>query len=1218
MSKVIVFGVSPLPIENEKRISGPGIRTWQFVKPLLDDQHQVCLISLRDQGAYFEDKPQHGLKIKNFEYHSLCEDKFKDMGFIQNLADQFNPDCVISISSFCTSEVAAALNIPKPIWFDRGDLMAEAQLKSYNSQDDSIPGEFYKLEESVLSRADVLSTVSFPQKCAVIGRLGGAGRLNRLTLGYEFVYVIPCGIDDEMRQGKAEMLRGKLVDKNDFVVLWSGGYNNWVDVDTLFKGLETAISLNSRIKFVSTGGPIDGQDDFTYKYFLSLIQKSKYEKHFIMLGWLSHDSLPGIYLESDLGLNIDKNCYETLLGSRHRLLDWMKTGLPFLTTTPSEFTQVLYNKKLCFACNSGDAASLSAAVLKLSRNRTILKDYSRRIKGFVSANYLYGNTTQALREWVKKPGFAPDKFREDKDSKKMILNFNVENFNKISCRELEKQAICIKTRNASLELVNADLTKHITDLETKRKHINEQLANQVNDCNNLRAHNASLELVNTNLTKHITNLEAERKQLNEQLANQVNDCNNLRAHNASLELVSANLTKHIANLEAERKQLKEQIINLENNRISLEKQNEELGLINNKLMNNIDILNKQVIQLNNEQEQLRAQTRILTEKLNYIYNSRPYKIYKKLREYEKFLRDFLQMFSSTKRLILYLWQGLRSHKAEGFSLFTDISAVNQDTIFVNVKNLRHRFKTWEAESTNNDPQIYLYHDLNKPLDASRYRFIKFSLFVDKVTQGQLIWWLSDGKWQTSCSFQIKKGWHKYCFDMEAMPTQGKFLGSDIGWEGLISRVRLDPAEEKGIKMKIRDIRCVSKPQRKITFVLSKVRQKAIDGLRKQLMESNIKANYEDCKNLPLVVKSKPVLIYAEISTKCNLCCRMCGRYNYKIPSSQEGFMSREVFLELSKLFTPGTQLALFGRGESLLHPDFIYFLELANKAHVKVGFNTNGLLLTPKIARAMVENKQTHITFSCSAGTPETYCKIHGTDAWQKLWDNINILNEAKRKYASPQGDNGIRDVYPVVYLEFVSQLSNINELPALLRRAFSYQVVGLLVIDVTAHSDAMEKERMNIPENIVLADKYYKEALAVHKEMIEFTNKGFDFRLPNSYSSITKKFITDAEKKIFSEMDESAENGSGFRGGNFCIEPWRTFYVRFDGTVAPCVITGRKLGDLSKNTAEEIWNGEIYQKFRERMKGENKPYECLHCHLFPGPKRYDTKLGDSSVYEPL
>ena len=535
-----------------------------------------------------------------------------------------------------------------------------------------------------------------------------------------------------------------------------------------------------------------------------------------------------------------------------------------------------------------------------------------------------------------------------------------------------------------------------------------------------------------------------------------------------------------------------------------------------------------------------------------------------------------------------------------------------DMYLLNFKDVVFEGNTAGGKSTTNDPQIYLYLDLQKPLDSSACRYVSFSLYADKNTQGQFIWWLDDGRWQTACSFKVQEGWHEYCFDMKSLPTEGTVLGSGIGWEGKVTRLRLDPGEIEGVTLKIRDARGSFQPQGKMTSTLFAL---PAEGPADEI---NLNANYEDCKRLPLVVKSKPVLIYAEISTKCNLRCRMCGRYNYHIPASQQGFMSRAAFLNLTKLFTPGSQLALFGRGESLLHPDFIYFLGLARKARMKVGFNTNGLMLTAKMAQAMVELKQTHLTFSCSAGTPETYHKVHGVNSWDKLWANIQMLNEAKMKYGLPSGEGDIRNVHPAVYLEFVSQLDNIRELPALLRKAFEYKTVGLLVIDMTAHSDAMEKQRMNIPENQPLAAAVYKEALALHEELVKQAGRGFDFRLPNSYSPITKKFITESEKQIFSDMKKTDVNNCDISGENFCIEPWRTFYVRFDGTVAPCVITGRVLGDLKKDSGEKIWNGEVYRKFRERMKSEKKPYECLHCHLFPGPKRYDTKLGDKATYEPL
>lgn len=527
MSRIIIFGASPLPIENEKIISGPGIRTWQFTKSLLDDNHKIRLLCLKDNSAYFKNNQGHFKETSNLEYYSLPEDKFRDMRFMYRLADNYKPDCIISISSLLVSKISAALNIPKPIWFDRGDLMAEAQLKSYNDQNDTLPKEFSKFEKHILSRGDVFSSVSFPQKCSVIGRLGGAGRLTRLTLGYEFVHVIPCGIEKEAYQKKKTMLRGKIVENDDLVVLWSGGYNTWADVDTLFNGLEAAISKNEKIKFVSTGGSIAGHDDFTYKRFLDLIAKSKYKKNFIMLDWLPFHDLPDIYSESDLGVNIDKNCYETLLGSRHRLLEWMKGGLPFVTTTPSEFTQFLCNKQLAFPFESGNANSLSSTIQKLSENRNILKNCSSRIKSFVIDHYLYQDTTLSLQRWAKEPKFAPDKFSIDEKLNKKVLKIMVDDFDTINFREIEKQLSDTKAQNT-------ELTKHISNLEQIRTELTKHIDYLNEELKKLRLQAIDLEAEKKQITKQLSisikqeekpNKElAELKEDNNQTKNELSNC----------------------------------------------------------------------------------------------------------------------------------------------------------------------------------------------------------------------------------------------------------------------------------------------------------------------------------------------------------------------------------------------------------------------------------------------------------------------------------------------------------------------------------------------------------------------------------------------------------------------------------------------------------------------------------------------------------------------
>lgn len=373
--------------------------------------------------------------------------------------------------------------------------------------------------------------------------------------------------------------------------------------------------------------------------------------------------------------------------------------------------------------------------------------------------------------------------------------------------------------------------------------------------------------------------------------------------------------------------------------------------------------------------------------------------------------------------------------------------------------------------------------------------------------------------------------------------------------------------------------------------------------------SNEDINFYEASDLSLCLQSKPVLVYAEICTFCNMNCRMCGRAVHEIKSSDQGMMKKEVFERLIKMFSRGSNLALFGRGETLLHPDFPYFLKLAKEKGMKVTFNSNGKALTEKIARAMVEYGQESITISCSAGTPETYEAIHRGGNWVQLWKNVAGLQKLKEQFVSGR---------PSIYIEFVSQMDNICELPKLVRKAIEYKLTGVIIVDMVAHSNELEKQRMNTAQNLIIADKYYKEALDILDDLRR-NNPHFELRLPSSYNTLTKKFSSHETEAQLQDLSKAhGQNADCFTSKNMCLEPWQTFYVRFNGRIAPCVITNRNLGDLNTQGAWEIWNGLEFQKFRSRMRSENKPFECLRCHLFPGPQRYDKSLDNAEEYEPL
>jgi len=424
MSKVVLFGMSPLPFENEKKAYGTGIRTWQFLMPLLRENHEVCLISYAIPSAFDSDFKSVLNKKKSYDgrsflNHIISPQDFEDIGLLSGLVSDFSPDVIAGATfypSFAASETVQFLRgkADLPFWADLfGHVMAEGQARAFIDDSDECLFHYWNKEYSIIRNADILSCVSGRQAYATIGELGAAGRLNRKTSGYEFTRVIPIGIPDEKYVHEKRVFRGtgKIRD-DDFVVLWTGGFNTWTDVDTLFQGLTSAMKINPKIKFVSTGGEIPEQDIATYPHFKELINKSAFEENFVLMGWINGKDVPNYYFEADIGINIDRDIYEVKLGSKSRILDWMRAGLPVLSSNVCELTKIMEKEKIGYTFKPHDPENLSEKLVELSYKKEELKKTALKAKNYASDYFSFAETSKPFTEWVLHPGFAPDRNME--------------------------------------------------------------------------------------------------------------------------------------------------------------------------------------------------------------------------------------------------------------------------------------------------------------------------------------------------------------------------------------------------------------------------------------------------------------------------------------------------------------------------------------------------------------------------------------------------------------------------------------------------------------------------------------------------------------------------------------------------------------------------------------------------------------------------------------
>jgi glycosyltransferase involved in cell wall biosynthesis len=407
LSRILILGHAPLPWEDTTRSYGPGTRTWQFAKPLVGDGHEVTILASRIPFVYPEETgPVLARKEQGCTVYRVSQDEFEVGGVTDRLMGEVDPDCVIGATAY-PSYVALNYAGERPVWADVfGSLLAEAQAKAAVYDNDYLLDHFARMNRSIILKADRFSTVSGPQKNELIGQLGVFSRLKVSTFGYDFVRSIPCGVQDREFPPPADPFTGR--ENGDFIVLWSGGFNTWTDVETLYGGMRMAMSRSPRVHFVSTGGEIEGHDEKTYRKFVGLVEASEYRDRFHLKGWVKRSRALSHYGASSVGVNIDARHYEVVFGSRNRILEWAIAGLPSISTDLCELTGQLAAEGLLFPVPAGNPGALSDRVIELQEDPEKLASAGRRLRKYVLDTYSFEETTRELRNWADRPEHSPD------------------------------------------------------------------------------------------------------------------------------------------------------------------------------------------------------------------------------------------------------------------------------------------------------------------------------------------------------------------------------------------------------------------------------------------------------------------------------------------------------------------------------------------------------------------------------------------------------------------------------------------------------------------------------------------------------------------------------------------------------------------------------------------------------------------------------------------
>ena len=389
----------------------------------------------------------------------------------------------------------------------------------------------------------------------------------------------------------------------------------------------------------------------------------------------------------------------------------------------------------------------------------------------------------------------------------------------------------------------------------------------------------------------------------------------------------------------------------------------------------------------------------------------------------------------------------------------------------------------------------------------------------------------------------------------------------------------------------------------------------------------------------------PSKLFVEITSRCNLGCFMCVKQTGG-GCIAEGDLSAAHFAALEPAFPTLEALLLNGVGEPLLHPQLETFIRRAKElmpAGSSVGFQSNGLLLTPERALALAEAGLDRICLSVDASTPEIFRQLRQGGELPAIDSAFAALQRAKKI-------SGRDDLQ--VGAEVVVMRDNLSALPATLEWAAQRGATFALVTHMLPYDQAHAGQGVYVPATDaaiahfqqwqelarregVAMERYYEILFKFAKSPEEQRIIAFVERMKAAaeetglFLDLSKLFSIDPSwiahvEEIFAQARRVAERNHldlqlpqvAPKAERLChfVEEGGAF-VSWQGEIHPCYflwhqyhcfasgwqqpVRPKIFGHLDQNNILAIWNDPAFSRFRQNVIAYDYPH-CISCRLAP------------------
>ena len=290
-----------------------------------------------------------------------------------------------------------------------------------------------------------------------------------------------------------------------------------------------------------------------------------------------------------------------------------------------------------------------------------------------------------------------------------------------------------------------------------------------------------------------------------------------------------------------------------------------------------------------------------------------------------------------------------------------------------------------------------------------------------------------------------------------------------------------------------------------------------------------------------------------LTSECNINCIMCERKsnNFTLPRQT---------LEQIIGFFPYLDSIMWQGGEVFMVDYFKDFFEQASKfPQLAQEINTNGLLITQEWSEAIAK-ANTRMIFSIDSTDKDTYEYIRKGARFEVLIRNIIALKEAIRKYKKTESGN---------IINVVVMRCNYKELDSFIDFALQYGFKGLNFMHMIGNSCPGE-DIFNPPDKE--AENYLRQSMP---EIIKRAGT-HGINIACEFASLLSGNRAQPSNEVLLKPDKSL----------FCSLPWKSLFIdgSQEGKVYPECICRVPVGNIFKESLEQIWNNEDMQLYRKKI----------------------------------